>query len=250
MALFTFTKKILAGEPIDVFNFGKHTRDFTYVDDIVEGIVRTTRPRSRTKPRVGQQRSRPGNLGRAVPHLQYRQQQPGRPDDYIEVLEQNLGRVAQKNLLPLQPGDVPDTFANVDDLIADVDYKPSTSIELGIERFVDWYLDYYDIPTSTTTADQKTNEGADHRRRRLHRQPYGDRAHRRRPRRRPFRQPVQQLHGRGGRRPDPGQPPDHVRSGRHLGQRRSRSGCSNRTSSMRSCILRPSKQSENPSAIR
>jgi UDP-glucuronate 4-epimerase len=127
MALFIFTRKILAGEPIEVFNHGHHRRDFTYVDDIVEGVKRVL-------DRPAQPNDRVYNIGNN------NWVELGR---YIEVIEQCLGKTAVKSLLPLQPGDVPDTFADIADLVRDLDYKPSTSVEQGIERFLQWYQEYY-----------------------------------------------------------------------------------------------------------
>lgn len=143
MALFLFTRKILAGEPIDVFNYGHHRRDFTYIDDIVEGVVRTldkvAAPNSNWNgdspdPATAKGPYRLYNIGSNRPVELLR---------YIEILEDCLGKKATKNLLPLQLGDVPDTYANVDALIKDVDYQPSTPIEIGVENFVRWYRDYY-----------------------------------------------------------------------------------------------------------
>ena len=143
MALFLFTKKILAGEPIDVFNYGNHRRDFTYIDDIVEGVIRTldkvAPPNSKWNgdapdPATSKAPYRLYNIGSNRPIELLR---------YIEILEDCLGRKAKKNLLPLQPGDVPDTYANVDALVDDVGYKPETPIEVGIGRFVEWYKNYY-----------------------------------------------------------------------------------------------------------
>ncbi len=143
MALFLFTRKILAGEAIDVFNFGHHRRDFTYIDDIVEGVVRTldkvAAPNSQWNgdspdPATAKGPYRLYNIGSNRPIELLR---------YIEILEDCLGKKARKNLLPLQLGDVPDTYANVDALIADVNYQPSTPIEVGVENFVRWYRDYY-----------------------------------------------------------------------------------------------------------
>jgi len=145
MALFIFTKSILEGKPIDIFNHGKMRRDFTYVDDIVEGI-------SRLIPKVAEGNSKwnaldpdPGtsfapyrlyNIGNTKPvELMY----------YIEILEKKLGRKAIKNFLPMQDGEVTETYSDVDDLIKDVGFKPSTPIEVGIGKFVDWYLDYYQV---------------------------------------------------------------------------------------------------------
>ena len=145
MALFLFTRNILEGKPIDVFNYGKHRRDFTYVDDIVEGVVRVLDKVAEPDPNwTGEA---PDSATSDAP---YRIYNIGNSDwveleRYIEVLEDCLGRKAERNLLPLQPGDVPDTFADVDDLVRDVGYRPSTPVEQGIARFVDWYCDYYGI---------------------------------------------------------------------------------------------------------
>ncbi len=145
MALFLFTRKILAGEPIDVFNFGKHKRDFTYIDDIVEGVIRTldhvpTADENWTgdnpDPATSKAPYRVYNIGNNQPVELMR---------YIEVLENALGKEAEKNFLPLQPGDVPATYANVDALKADVGFKPDTPIEVGIKNFVDWYREYYQV---------------------------------------------------------------------------------------------------------
>ena len=145
MALFLFTRKILAGEPIDVFNYGHHTRDFTYIDDIVEGVIRAcdrvATPNDNWNPRA------PDPATSSAPYRLYNigSNNPVNLSRYIEVLEETLGVSAEKNLLPLQPGDVADTFANVDDLIADVGYRPETSIEYGVAEFVKWYKSYYDL---------------------------------------------------------------------------------------------------------
>ena len=145
MALFLFTKAILAGQPIDVFNHGDMQRDFTYVDDIVEGVVRvndrvatTNAQWSGTDPDPGTSASpwRVYNIGNNHPEKLTR---------LIEVLEDCLGKMAKRNLLPMQPGDVPMTSANVDDLARDVDFRPATPIEVGVRRFVDWYRDYYKV---------------------------------------------------------------------------------------------------------
>jgi UDP-glucuronate 4-epimerase len=144
MALFLFTRKILAGEPIEVFNHGKHTRDFTYVDDIVEGVMRTL---DRVPPDPRLIRCIP-NCGLVkAPYRVYNigNHQPVELSRYIEVIEECLGRKAEKILLPLQPGDVPDTCADVEELARDTGYAPATSVEQGVARFVDWYRDYYRV---------------------------------------------------------------------------------------------------------
>ncbi len=144
MALFLFTRAILAGEPIDVFNFGKHQRDFTYVEDIVQGVVRTMD--NVAKPNADWDSAAPDPGTSKAPYRIYNigNNQPVELMRYIEVIEACVGKKAEKNLLPLQPGDVPDTYADVADLVADVDYKPNTPIEVGVERFVRWYREYYD----------------------------------------------------------------------------------------------------------
>lgn len=145
MSLFLFTRNILEGKPIDVFNYGNHRRDFTYIDDIVEGVIRVIdKPAqgntdwSGDSPDPGSSRApyRIYNIGNNNPvHLLH----------FIETLERALGIKAKKNLLPLQDGDVPDTYADVADLVRDFNYKPSTSIEEGINNFVAWYKKYYAI---------------------------------------------------------------------------------------------------------
>jgi UDP-glucuronate 4-epimerase len=145
MALFKFTKAILAGNSIQVFNFGKHRRDFTYIDDIVNGVIRVV-----DKPATSNL-SWDGNLPdpgtSKAPWRVYNigNNNPVELLDYIKVLEAILGKKATLELLPLQPGDVPDTFANVDDLVTNFDFKPTTSIEEGVERFVAWYRNYFKV---------------------------------------------------------------------------------------------------------
>jgi UDP-glucuronate 4-epimerase len=143
MALFLFARNILAGKPIDVFNYGNHRRDFTYIDDIANGVVhamdRVATPNTSWNgddPDPGTSRGpyRLYNIGNNRPVELMR---------YIELLEQCLGKKAQKNLLPLQQGDVPDTFADIDDLVRDVGYRPATPVEEGVRRFVEWYRAYY-----------------------------------------------------------------------------------------------------------
>ena len=143
MALFLFTRKILAGEPIDVFNHGHHTRDFTYVDDIVEGVIRTLDRVPGPDPAYNPLNPTPASS--TAPYRVYNigNHQPVQLLRYIEVLEECLGRKAERNLLPLQAGDVPDTYADVSALQRDTDYSPSTSIETGVRRFVGWYRDFY-----------------------------------------------------------------------------------------------------------
>lgn len=143
MALFMFTRKILEGKPIDVFNYGRHRRDFTYIDDIVEGVIRTLN--SIPQPNPHWSGDRPDAATSTAPYQLYNigNHHPVELMHYIEVLEDCLGMKAEKNLLPLQPGDVPDTYADVEELVKDVAYKPDTPIEQGIEQFVLWYRNYY-----------------------------------------------------------------------------------------------------------
>ena len=145
MALFTFTRNILEGKPIDVFNYGNHRRDFTYVDDIVEGVVRTMD--NTAQPNEEWDAADPDPSTSRAPYRLYNigNQQPVELMRYIELIEESLGREAEKNLLPMQPGDVPDTYADASDLMRDVDYEPSTTIEVGVKNFVDWYVDYYEV---------------------------------------------------------------------------------------------------------
>jgi len=143
MALFLFTKAILAGEKMDVFNYGKHRRDFTYIDDIVEGIIRTLDHTAQPNPDWSGAKPDPGTSKAPWRVYNIGNQSPVELMAYIETLERFLGKTTEKNLLPLQPGDVPDTYADVEALVADVGYKPNTTIEQGIERFVAWYKDYY-----------------------------------------------------------------------------------------------------------
>lgn len=145
MALFMFTKSILAGKPIDVFNYGNHRRDFTYIDDIVEGVIRTL-DHLPEKNETWNSDS-PDSASSFAPYRLYNigNNAPVELNHYIEVLEDCLGKKAERNLLPLQPGDVPDTYADVEALIQDVDYKPNTTVEVGIRNFVDWYREYYKV---------------------------------------------------------------------------------------------------------
>ncbi|WP_408589727.1 NAD-dependent epimerase [Novosphingobium sp.] len=142
MALFLFTKAILAGEPINVFNHGNHTRDFTYVTDIVEGVIRACdRP---AQPNPEWDAFNPDPATSDAPYRIYNigNNNPVKLTEYIEALEQSLGRTAIRNLLPLQAGDVPDTFADVSDLVNDLGYKPATSVREGVANFVAWYLEH------------------------------------------------------------------------------------------------------------
>jgi UDP-glucuronate 4-epimerase len=145
MAMFLFTKAILEGKPIDVFNHGKMQRDFTYIDDIVEGVIRTNDHTAEPNPAWNSEAPDPAtskapyriyNIGNNNPvELMY----------LIETIEKSLGRVAEKRMLPLQPGDVPATYANVDALVRDVGFAPKTPIETGVANFVAWYREYFQI---------------------------------------------------------------------------------------------------------
>ena len=145
MALFLFTKAILAGRPIDVFNHGKMVRDFTYIDDIVEGVYRVMQ--RIPAPNSEWDSDNPDPATSMGPYRIYNIGNNNKVDlmRYIEVLEECLGKKAEKNFLPMQPGDVPATYADVDDLMRDVGFKPNTPIEEGIKRFVEWYRQYYAV---------------------------------------------------------------------------------------------------------
>jgi len=145
MALFMFTKNIIEGKPIDVFNHGKHKRDFTYIDDIVEGVIRTLD--NVATPNKNWSGDDPDTATSKAPYRIYNigNNKPVELMRYIEIIEECIGKKAEKNYLPLQPGDVPATYADVDALINDVGFKPSTPIETGIANFVKWYRDYYKV---------------------------------------------------------------------------------------------------------
>ena len=145
MALFLFTKAILAGQSIDIFNHGKMVRDFTFVDDIVEGLIRVA-----DKPAAPNYSFDPANPDPATSNAPYRvfnigNNQPTQLMDYIQALESSLGVTAKKNYLPMQPGDVPATAANTDELDLWVGFKPNTAVRHGVVRFVDWYRNYYKV---------------------------------------------------------------------------------------------------------
>jgi len=143
MALFLFTKNILAGLPIDVFNFGRHQRDFTYVDDIVSGVTGAVDRTAMADPHWDSAAPDPSRSSAPYRIYNIGNQRPVPLLRYIEVLERCLGRRAEKHMMPLQQGDVPDTWADVEALARDVGYRPSTELEVGVRRFVEWYLDYY-----------------------------------------------------------------------------------------------------------
>jgi UDP-glucuronate 4-epimerase len=143
MALFLFAQAIIEGRPIEIFNHGHHKRDFTYVEDIVEGVVRVTDRVAEADPAWNS--SNPDPASSSAPYRLYNigSNRPIELLRYVEVLEQCLGRKAERVMKPLQLGDVPDTFADVDELVADVGYKPQTPIEVGVRNFVEWFKDYY-----------------------------------------------------------------------------------------------------------
>ncbi|WP_420959869.1 NAD-dependent epimerase [Brucella sp. IR073] len=143
MSLFLFTKKIMAGEPIDVFNYGRHARDFTYIDDIAEGVVRTLDRIAEPNSQWDGMDPDPGTS--RAPYRLYNigNNKPVELDYFIACIEDAVGKKAVRNLLPLQPGDVPATYADIDALAADIGFRPRTSIEEGIRRFVDWYKEFY-----------------------------------------------------------------------------------------------------------
>lgn len=145
MALFLFTKAMVENRPIDVFNFGEMQRDFTYIDDIVEGVIRVNDHPPKENPHWN-----PNSDDASVSSAPYKvynigNNNPVKLMDFIAALEKKLGKTAQKNLLPIQAGDVPSTYADVADLIQDLNYQPQTSIEDGIDQFVDWYLEFFEV---------------------------------------------------------------------------------------------------------
>lgn len=146
MAYYIFTKAILEGRPIELFNDGKMRRDFTYVDDIIEGVVRVSSRIPTAAPALEGTAAHPG-ISRTGPYQIYNigNNRPVELMHLIECLEDSLGRKAEKRFLPMQPGDVPATYADVDDLIRDVGFRPDTSIEVGVQRFVEWYRSYYQV---------------------------------------------------------------------------------------------------------
>ncbi|WP_072392328.1 NAD-dependent epimerase [Hyphomicrobium sp. CS1GBMeth3] len=145
MSLFLFTRRILAGEPIEVFNYGQHARDFTYIDDIVEGVVRTLDRIAQPDPAWSGDDPDPGTSNAPYRLYNIGNNRPVELMDLIATLETALGRKAEKVMAPLQPGDVPRTCADIDALVADIGFQPKTPIEDGVQRFVAWYKGYYGI---------------------------------------------------------------------------------------------------------
>lgn len=143
MSLFLFARNIMEGKPIDVFNYGNHRRDFTYIDDIVEGVIRVIDQPAQAN--ADWRSEEPDPATSFAPYRVYNigNNQPVHLLTFIETLEKCLGKEAIKNLLPMQPGDVPDTYADVSELVDDLGYKPATLLEDGIRNFVEWYKDFY-----------------------------------------------------------------------------------------------------------
>ncbi|NTW53979.1 MAG: NAD-dependent epimerase [Chlorobaculum sp.] len=145
MALFLFTKAALEGRPIDVFNYGNMQRDFTYIDDIVEGVVRVLDHPAQPNPDWSGADPDPGTS--SAPYRVYNigNNQPVSLMDYIGAVEKALGKTIEKNLLPMQPGDVPSTYADVSDLVNDLGYKPETTVQEGVDRFITWYREFFNV---------------------------------------------------------------------------------------------------------
>jgi UDP-glucuronate 4-epimerase len=145
MALFKFTRAILAGQPIDLYNHGKHSRDFTYIDDIVEGVLRVLDHPAEPDPDWSGRQPSPASSKAPWRVYNIGSNNPVMLEKYVEILEKALGREAIKNLLPIQPGDLPDTYADVSGLEEEFDFKPATPVEEGVKNFVAWYRDYYQV---------------------------------------------------------------------------------------------------------
>jgi UDP-glucuronate 4-epimerase len=145
MALFLFTKAIIEGRPIEVFNNGRMRRDFTYIDDIVEGVVRVLDRVPERNPEWDAANPDPSSSNAPYKVYNIGNNEPVELMAMIESLEKHLGRKAEKKMMPMQPGDVPATYADIDDLARDVGFRPSTPIDTGIGRFVAWYRDFYRV---------------------------------------------------------------------------------------------------------
>ena len=145
MALFLFTKAILEDKPINVFNYGRMQRDFTYIDDIIEGVVRVMAKPAAPNSEWSGDNPDPGSSYAPYKIYNIGNNQPVELMHFIKVIEETLGKKAEKNLLPLQPGDVPATYADIDDLVKDTGFKPSTPLEIGIPKFIEWYRDYFKV---------------------------------------------------------------------------------------------------------
>ena len=145
MALFSFTKAILAGKKIKVFNYGKHRRDFTYIDDIVEGVVRVLKKPAASNPYWNGEHPDPGSSRAPWRIYNIGNNSPVELLDYIEAIEESLKIKSEKELLPLQPGDVPDTYADIDDLVEEFDFKPQMSLKQGVNNLINWYKEYHNL---------------------------------------------------------------------------------------------------------
>ena len=151
MSPIKFAKNIIEGKPIDVYNYGNHSRDFTYIDDIVKGVIHTMD--NNATPNADWDAAHPDPGTSKAPYRIYNigNQKPIELMRFIELIEEGVGRKAEKNMLPMQPGDVKDTWADTADLTADVGYQPDTTIEEGVKKFVEWYLDYYNVDLQQST---------------------------------------------------------------------------------------------------
>lgn len=145
MALFLFTKAIIENRPIDVFNYGEMQRDFTYIDDIVEGIIRVNDNPPSENPDWNPDSDDPSTSSAPYKIYNIGNNNPVKLMDFIEAIEKKLGKTAEKNMLPIQPGDVPSTYADINDLVRDLNYKPDTSIQEGINKFIEWYIDFFKV---------------------------------------------------------------------------------------------------------
>jgi UDP-glucuronate 4-epimerase len=145
MALFLFVKAALEGKSIDVFNNGEMLRDFTYIDDIVEGVIRVIDNPAQSDKEWNGKDGKPSSSSAPYKVYNIGNQNPVKLMDFIKAIEKKLGKTIEKNMLPIQPGDVPATFANVDHLVADLGYKPSTPIQEGVDKFIDWYIEFFKI---------------------------------------------------------------------------------------------------------
>ena len=145
MALYLFTKAIIAGEPIQIFNYGNHTRDFTYIDDIVEGVIRTSDDIAKSDPQWSGDAPDPARSSAPFRIFNIGNNSPVQLIEYIKAVEDALGKTAISERLTLQPGDVPDTYADVTELVKAVNFKPATSVKKGVQAFVEWYRGYHGV---------------------------------------------------------------------------------------------------------
>ena len=145
MALFKFTKAIISGEPIKVFNYGKHRRDFTYIDDVIESVIKIIYQPARADPNWSSDVPQPGTSSAPWRLYNIGNNKSIELMDFIHALEESIGLKAQIEMLPLQPGDVPDTYADINAVLTEIDYRPNTTIQHGIQNFVNWYRNYYGV---------------------------------------------------------------------------------------------------------